>query len=1352
MLGALERHDAIIGRSVADAGGVLLKARGEGDSTFSVFNKTSAAVVAALAVRDALAVGPVADGFVLPVRFAIHVGEAHERDGDYYGPTVNRAARIRSLADGGQILLSESVAGLVRDELPDGWDLAELGEQALRGLSRPERLFTLVSSGGMAVSGATVVARSCPYMGLLAFQPEDARLFFGRAGLVATLIDRLERDGFIGVVGPSGSGKSSLVRAGAIAGLRRTAPDATGSWITILMSPGARPLAELAARMAAYCDVDARALLRDLETDPRSLDLAVRYATSAALPGTRFALVVDQFEELFTLCDDERERQRFLDAIVDAAASADQTTHVAIALRADFVGHCTTHHGLADLLGTHTLFVGAMDEDGVRAAIEGPAGVAGLAIEPGLVDVIARDVTGEPGALPLLSHALLEMWSHRDGRTLTIEGYRAGGGVAAAIGRTADAVYETFTPEEQEIARRVFLRLTELGEGTEDTRRRVTRDELDDRDSIDSPELSTVLDTLAKARLVTVSESGIEVAHEALITQWPRLRKWLDDDREGLRVLRRVTNTAREWDASGRDDGDLYRGARLTAVLEWRAGDGHGQDLNPLEREYINAAETLQNEEIREADERVRSRERSYRVQRRLLIGTAIALVLAMLTGVLALSQRNTANAARDRAAAAARTQEIDRMTERASTLPARQLDLALLLGVEAHHARPGIDTEGALEAALTHTPTGLDSILGGGYPDVSADGRLLAATDQNGAVQVVDLQSGEIRMTLRGRSAPFPLAFDPTGSQLVGGVGSAVTVWNVATGQISGADITPGGNSVYAVWDPADASRLFTISAAATIQHWDRHDPQHPQRIGAPFDLPPPSPDIPVIVRLSGDGRLLAASSNAYQGSTTTTVWDVAQHTQLQVLAGSPAAFESDNETLALTAGNQVVFDDARTGQPRSQPLTGLNTPGVAVISRDGRRLAVLDAPGMIKIFDLATRTPSSVLDSAAAIPIAFLPDGRLLTSDQDHNELWNVDAATGPLATALGNAPDKEVQARYIRNGTGVWTVAGYWTVGPTETPLSAFWDTATGRPLDVVVPPDARIDDVSRDGRLAAAELPDGSVGLLDLSSGQQIGTLGSDRGGERATFAPDGTIVATVPIHAPDQTVKLWDVRDPHSPRLVGTLTAPGALPAGKDSGLSTWFSPDGRVLAVTDGTLGSITVFDVASRQQQWTNTVGGNFYELTFTPDGRTLAVIGTYAAQFRVRFLDTRRGEEGRSLSVPQAVGVAYANGGTILATTSMLPNGHGAAQLWDAATHAAIGVPLEVNGAADYADASPDGEHVMAGGSHGRVAIWNLDVHSWETAACKLAGRNLTHAEWREYLPDQPYRSTCPQWSPGQ
>ena len=241
---------------------------------------------------------------------------------------------------------------------------------------------------------------------------------------------------------------------------------------------------------------------------------------------------------------------------------------------------------------------------------------------------------------------------------------------------------------------------------------------------------------------------------------------------------------------------------------------------------------------------------------------------------------------------------------------------------------------------------------------------------------------------------------------------------------------------------------------------HWDRHDPDHPQQIGTPFQLSQPASYVPMIVRLSGDGRLLAASSNAYQDEAKTTVWDVAQQRQLQVLDGSPDAFESDNTTLVLTTtpDNQIVFKDARSGLDRRQPLTGLTGPGPAVISRDGGRLAVDDStfPSNIKIFDLATGNVTSVLDSGA-IAVAFLSDGRLLTSDQDHAEILDVDATAGPLATTLGDAPDDTVQARYTRNGTGVWSLG----LGPAS--RSSFWDADTGRSLAVSVPEDAILDDV-------------------------------------------------------------------------------------------------------------------------------------------------------------------------------------------------------------------------------------------------------------------------------------------------
>src|SRR5215208_6008436 len=435
----------------------------------------------------------------------------------------------------------------------------------------------------------------CPYKGLNYFDESDADLFVGREGLTAKLVERIlslmsngvvSQTRFLAVVGASGSGKSSLVRAGLVPALRWDKKSV--DWPIHVLTPGAHPLESLAMTLTSESEsvIATSTLIDDLSRDPRSLPLFVKRQLP---PGnqTPVLLIIDQFEELFTLCHSQEERTSFVENLLTATSESDGPLMLLITLRADFYAHCAAYVHLREALAQNQEYIGAMTDQELRRAIEEPARRGRWEFEPGLVDLLLHDVGHEPGALPLLSHALLETWQRRRGRMMTMSGYSSSGGVRGAIAETAEAVFtDQFNEEQQAIARRLFLRLTELGDetATGDTRRRATFNELILKPE-DSDTTRQVLKILADARLITTSENSVEVAHEALIREWPTLRSWLEDNREGLRLHHQLTEAAQEWDSLNREPDMLYRGARLTQVQEWpqtRVGE-----LNQVEREFL---------------------------------------------------------------------------------------------------------------------------------------------------------------------------------------------------------------------------------------------------------------------------------------------------------------------------------------------------------------------------------------------------------------------------------------------------------------------------------------------------------------------------------------------------------------------------------------------------------------------------------------------------------------------------------------------------------------------------------------------------------------------------------------------
>jgi WD40 repeat protein len=450
----------------------------------------------------------------------------------------------------------------------------------------------------------------CPYRGLTPFDEGDAEFFFGRDAEVQRLLEQLKTTRFLAVLGASGSGKSSVVRAGLIPALRGGLLPESWTWPVCVVKPGVRPLTELATQLTL---LNPRAPITDtldrLVRDHRALDLSSGLVLAGQPDAARLVCVIDQFEEVFTLCSDERERQALFANLLYASTVPGGRTVVVLMMRADFYHRCAAYPELAAALASHQFLVSPMGREDLRLAIVEPARRVGLSFEAGLVETVLDDVADRPGTLPLLEHALLELWERRHGALLTLEGYRGSGGVDGAIAQRADEVYATLDPAQQGIARRVLLRLTQPGDGTEDTRRRATLGEMIVRQD-EQAAVEQVVRALTDARLLITTgdaqsdDSQVDLAHEALIRCWPRLKGWIDEDRAALRVHRRLTEAATEWQRLQPDEGLLYRGVRLAEAVEWR--DHHDAELNPVERAFLDASVTAREGERREAVERQR--------------------------------------------------------------------------------------------------------------------------------------------------------------------------------------------------------------------------------------------------------------------------------------------------------------------------------------------------------------------------------------------------------------------------------------------------------------------------------------------------------------------------------------------------------------------------------------------------------------------------------------------------------------------------------------------------------------------------------------------------------------------------
>jgi len=627
---------------------------------------------------------------------------------------------------------------------------------------------------------AAIRAAVCPYKGLRAFREEDAEFFFGRDGFAERLLWAVRKRSLVAVVGASGSGKSSVVFAGLVPRLRRLRPPEP-VWELVSFTPGDRPYHRLAAALLPPLEPEMTEADRLIEVGKLAPALAegsvhLRDVVERVLekqPGTdRLLIVADQFEELYTLTPDG-EARRFVDHLLEAAQAPGTTCHVALTLRGDFYGRALSHRPLADALQDNVLNLGPMTREELEQAVRQPARKVGLDFEPGLDERILDDVGEEPGNLPLLEFALMELWNRRRGNLLTHEAYEDIGRVQGAIAARAEAEYGKLRPKEQEIARRVFVQLVRPGEGTEDTRRRATLAELTPAGA-DREAVHRVVKALADARLVVTGreeatgEETVEVAHEALIRGWGRLREWMEENRAFRTWQERLRAAIRAWEGKGA----LLRGALLAEAEGWL--EQRGQDLTEREQTFIRESIALQERE-RAARERLR---------RRITAGLAAGLIVTTFLAFMAWGQRNQALEQRKIAVVRHLAAQAQLVFDNTGTGLVR----STLLAVESMRRHPSLAADQALRRGLGLLPCPVARMEHEGpVYDVAfgPDGRWVVSGSGDGTVRVWEAATGEEVARMEHEGPVSAVAFGPDGRWVVSGSGDGtVRIWEAATGE----------------------------------------------------------------------------------------------------------------------------------------------------------------------------------------------------------------------------------------------------------------------------------------------------------------------------------------------------------------------------------------------------------------------------------------------------------------------------------------------------------------------------------------------------------------------------------------
>ncbi|MFJ8106489.1 hypothetical protein [Streptomyces sp. NPDC096132] len=1155
--------------------------------------------------------------------------------------------------------------------------------------------------------------QSTPYAGLSAFQPEDADRFFGRERLTDEVLAKVRDRRFLTVFGPSGSGKSSLLRAGLVARARAS------GWPVMLFTPGPHPVEECAVRLAAATGEAPGALLTELRDDPGALHLRIRQATIDRAPDIDTLIVADQFEEVFTLCRDRDERDAFIALLIAATTAPTSRTRVVLGVRADFYGHCVQHPRLVEAMRDAQLAVGPMSSQELREAITRPARLAGCTVTGPLLAAVVADATGQPGALPLVSHAMVETWRRRSGSRLTLDGYLAAGGIQHALAQSAETAYRALSPVQRNLARSLFLRLTALGDGTEDTRRRITPDELDP-----CPDTALVLESLARQRLVTLDENCVEITHEAIIRCWPRLRGWLTEDRDRLLLHRQLTDAAAGWEAQGRDPHAVWRGARLAAALDLAAAD-IGR-LTTRERSFLDASRDAQ------AGELAAVRRRTVRL-RQLVTLLTVLVVTAATAGVLAVGSRNSA--VQQRNVALARKAAAD-----AAEIRRQNPALAAQLNLAAYRLAPTADVR---EQLMNTVATPYTSRLTGHTSDVvsvsfAPRSTVLATASWDRTVRLWDVGNAHRPVRLAVLKQPrrlLSVALGQGGRVLAAASERAVRLWDVADRRAPVELSTLPDQPATPTWVAfrPDGDIVATGHTDGATRLWNVKDPRRPWRLAT---LPGHS-GVVTSAAFSPDGRTLATT-----GDTTARLWDVADPAHprhLDVLRGhtdtvTSAAFSPDGRTLATGSWDHTARVWRLGGGPRARPPAVLVGHSAIVWSvafhPDGRTL--VSAGGSTLLWDVTdpARPKRVSMIPGGVYQAAFSPDGRRLAVSDRLLDLRDLSLGThDDVVTSLAFAPGGHVLASASWDGTArLWQVTGG----------RALWSLAVLRGHTRFV----RSVAFSPDGRTLVTGSEDGTARVWDVTEPRRprLRSILSCDAGEvaGAAFAPGGHVLA---VWA-QQEAGLWDLTDPGRPRRLSRIAEGGPHVT------TASFRPDGRTLVTSTGESGSLRFWDITEprRPRELPSPLRSDpLTHGVFSPDNRSLAAV--HRPDRTVWLIDVGDLGHPRRVARLRASGswlyaLAFSADGRRLAAGAA----DGKVLRWDVSGAAA---PTVLTGHSNPVPAvafGPHGDTLATGGNDFTLRLWDTGLDRVAARICDSAYPRITGAEWARYFPAADFDPPCP------